>query len=68
MSNNTNYIPQALKNWFFAHFVIDVLFAIPLMAAPVFTLELFGWTPVDPNLIWGAMPGGKLSGDLSTRK
>ena len=48
MSNSLQSIPQALKNWFVAHFVIDLLFAIPLMVAPVFTLELFGWKPVDP--------------------
>lgn len=41
-------IPKALRTWFVIHFVIDVVFALPLMAAPVWTLELFGWQAVDP--------------------
>lgn len=40
-------VPKALRNWFVLHAVIDLLFAIPLMIAPVFTLELFGWQTVD---------------------
>ena len=45
---NPEAVPQALKTWFVIHFVIDMLFAIPLMAAPVFSLELFGWNHVEP--------------------
>ena len=44
---NPEVVPQVLKTWFVVHFVIDMLFAIPLMAAPVFTLELFGWSHVE---------------------
>jgi hypothetical protein len=40
--------PRGLKGWFITHFIVDLLFAVPLFIAPVFTLELFGWTIVDP--------------------
>ena len=30
------------------HFVADYLFAIPLLIAPIATLELFGWESIDP--------------------
>jgi hypothetical protein len=41
-------VPQALKTWFVIHFVLDMVFAIPMMAAPVFTLELLGWRDIHP--------------------
>lgn len=41
-------IPPALRMSFVVHFVADMLFAIPLMLAPVYTLTLFGWQQVDP--------------------
>lgn len=47
MSTESNKVPKALQNWFVLHAVIDLLFAIPLMIAPIFTLELFGWQTVD---------------------
>lgn len=37
-----------LQNWFVLHFFLDVFFAIPLMAAPEFTLRVFGWQSIDP--------------------
>jgi len=40
-------VPQSLKNWFTAHFVIDLLFAIPLFLAPVWLLTQFGFTTID---------------------
>lgn len=40
-------VPVGLRRWFVVHFVADVSFAIPLMVAPRFFLELFGWTEVD---------------------
>ena len=45
---NEKPIPDALRNWFVAHFIIDMLFAIPMMAAPTALLTLFGWETVDP--------------------
>lgn len=41
-------VPNSLRRWFVAHFVADMLFAIPMFFAPQFCLRLFGWTTVDP--------------------
>ena len=40
--------PQALRTWFLIHFIVDLLFAIPLMVAPEWMLSLVGWQTVDP--------------------
>lgn len=47
MSDTGNNVPSALRKWFVVHFIADVLFAVPLMLAPVQTLQLFGWQTVD---------------------
>ena len=45
----TNYsVPGSLRRWFVIHFMVDMIFATPLMLAPVFILKLFGWETVDP--------------------
>ncbi len=41
-------VPQALRKWFLIHFVVDIIFAIPLMFAPVYFLSSLGWQVVDP--------------------
>jgi hypothetical protein len=41
-------VPEALRNWFLLHFVVDILFAIPLLLFPVNFLEALGWKIVDP--------------------
>jgi hypothetical protein len=41
-------VPRSLRRWFVVHFAADMLFAVPLMVAPQFTLGLFGWQVVDP--------------------
>jgi len=41
-------VPNALRTWFVIHFLIDVLFALPLFIAPVWALRLFGWQTIDP--------------------
>ena len=41
-------VPSALRKWFVVHFIVDMLFAIPLMIAPVYILTLFGWGTIDP--------------------
>ena len=41
-------VPASLRNWFVVHFVVDMLFAVPLMLAPVYTLRLVGWEQIDP--------------------
>ncbi len=44
-----NAVPNSLRNWFIIHFWADILFALPLMFAPAFTLTLFGF-PVAETL------------------
>lgn len=41
-------VPLPLKTWFIIHFVVDVLFAIPLFLIPVAFLSFLGWQSVDP--------------------
>lgn len=53
-------IPTSLKSWFVIHFVIDILFAIPLMISPVWLLALFDLSSVDgvtPRLVAAALIG-----------
>jgi len=45
---NEAAVPNGLRTWFVVHFVVDLLFAIPMMIAPVATLTLFGWQTIDP--------------------
>ena len=45
---NLQTIPNSLKNWFIAHFWIDILFAIPLFFFPKYFLELLEWQSFDP--------------------
>ena len=40
----------ALRSWFIAHFLVDMLFAIPLMIAPKEFLGIVGMENVDPVL------------------
>lgn len=40
--------PASLRTWFFVHFIIDYIFAVPLFVAPESFLRFFGWTMVDP--------------------
>lgn len=41
-------VPPALRRWFVAHFAVDLAFAVPLFVVPELTLDLFGWSRVDP--------------------
>lgn len=41
-------VPQALRKWFLVHFLIDFIFAVPLMLIPVQFLNSLGWQVVDP--------------------
>lgn len=53
-------VPSALRTWFVVHFVADILFAIPLLVAPVAFLQAFGWQAVDPisaRLVGAALVG-----------
>jgi hypothetical protein len=53
-------VPPALRRWFVFHFFADIVFAVPLIVAPRATLELFGWTAIDPvtaRLVGAALVG-----------
>ncbi|CAN5706086.1 hypothetical protein BH11MYX2_BH11MYX2_27970 [soil metagenome] len=41
-------VPVSLRRWFVIHFVADVAAAVPLFIAPVWVLQLLGWSAVDP--------------------
>lgn len=60
MSNNNAEIPSGLKTWFVIHFVVDMIFAIPLLLLPEKILPWFGWEsfdPVMPRLVGAALLG-----------
>jgi hypothetical protein len=53
-------VPLSLRRWFVVHFVADLLFAVPLIVAPVATLRALGWTAIDPiaaRLVAAALAG-----------
>jgi hypothetical protein len=41
-------VPLSLRHWFLVHFIVDMLFAVPLFIAPTWLLTLFGFSAVDP--------------------
>src|SRR3989344_8427676 len=47
---NPKEVPKYLKIWFLIHFIIDYLFAIPLLLFPVTFLKFLGWTTIDTLL------------------
>ena len=56
----TSIVPQGLRTWFVIHFVVDILFGIPLLFFPRWTMGLFGWKLVDPvttRLVGAALLG-----------
>lgn len=60
MIKKTKTIPNSLRTWFKIHFLIDFLFGIPLIFAPYWTLNLFGFTTIDPfttRLVGAALIG-----------
>lgn len=42
--NVTNDVPASLRVWFVVHFFVDIVFALPLLFAPAWTLALFGFS------------------------
>lgn len=57
---NSSDTPQGLKTWFAIHFVVDMLFALPLIFFPEYILPLFGWAsfdPVMPRMVGAALLG-----------
>jgi len=47
-NNNNSEVPGALRVWFVIHFVVDIVFALPLMVAPELLLGGLGWQSIDP--------------------
>jgi hypothetical protein len=45
---DSSAVPRSLKTWFIIHFLIDMLFAIPLMLFPEQMLSFGGWQTIDP--------------------
>lgn len=41
-------VPALLRKLFILHFIIDFIFAIPLMFAPKAAMALLGWPDVEP--------------------
>jgi hypothetical protein len=53
-------VPQSLRFWFVIHFVLDFIFGIPLLLAPVWFMTLFGFENPDPftaRLVGAALLG-----------
>jgi hypothetical protein len=53
-------IPQGLRTWFVVHFAVDMVFGIPLLFFPYWSMTLFGWDYVDPltsRLVGAALLG-----------
>ena len=55
-----NEVPYSLRIWFVVHFVLDFIFAVPLLLVPELLLPLFGWPYVDP--IMSRLVGAALMG------
>ncbi len=54
------HIPKSLRIWFIIHFIVDIIFALPLMIAPEWFLGLLGFITVDPvasRLVGAALIG-----------
>lgn len=47
MKTTNNKVPKSLRIWFVIHFVIDLIFAIPLIIFPTKFLTFLGWTTID---------------------
>ena len=53
-------VSRGLRTWFVIHFVVDMLFAIPLLFFPRELLALLSWTTYDPmtaRLVGAALMG-----------
>lgn len=45
--DSTNAVPTILRNLFIVHFIVDILFAVPLFFFPQQFLLYFGWETID---------------------
>ncbi|MDF1514937.1 MAG: hypothetical protein P1S60_14095 [Anaerolineae bacterium] len=53
-------LPKGLRTWFIVHFFVDMIFGLPLLFAPVWSLSLLGWQVVEPlttRLVGAALMG-----------
>ena len=53
-------VPKSLRAWFVVYFVVDILFALPMLFVPDIFMPLFGWSDVDPitsRLVGAALLG-----------
>ena len=51
---------KGLRTWFVIHFIVDMVFGIPLLILPVTTLTWLGWAKIDPltsRLVGAALMG-----------
>ena len=57
---NDHTIPTGLRHWFVAHFIIDILFAMPLILFPALLLQVLGFETT--NLLLARLVGAALVG------
>ncbi len=53
-------VPKSLRVWFKIHFIIDLIFGVPLMLIPEIFLGDLGWSRIDPitaRLVGAALIG-----------
>jgi len=53
-------VPNSLRTWFIIHFIVDIIFALPLLIAPIWFLSLFGFSvteTITPRLVGAALIG-----------
>ena len=51
---------KSLRTWFLIHFIVDFIFAVPLLFFPEWTLSLFGLKTIEtvtPRLVGAALIG-----------
>jgi len=53
-------IPTGLRHWFVAHFIIDILFAVPLILFPALLLQVLGFETT--NVLLARLIGAALVG------
>jgi hypothetical protein len=53
-------VPNTLRKWFVIHFVVDMVFGVPLLLIPELVLPLFGWSyivPISTRVVGAALMG-----------
>lgn len=53
-------IPSGLRHWFIVHFIIDILFAVPLLLFPAWVLTVLGFEAT--NFLLARLIGAALVG------